>query len=69
MSDDPPATDSGLPQAEVDKLGEAQRDSQAQFAASVPGAQLITVPGTTHYIQNQRPDAVTEAVRAVIGRR
>jgi pimeloyl-ACP methyl ester carboxylesterase len=68
MSDDPPPADAGLPPAEVDKLGEAQRESQAQFAASVPGAELITVPGTTHYIQNQRPDAVVEAVRTVIAR-
>jgi len=39
--------------------------AQAGFAASIPGARLITVPGTTHYIHTQRPDAVIDAVREV----
>ena len=58
----------GLPitQAEVDALGAAQWDGQAAWAAGVPGAALITVPDTTHYIQNQRPDAVVAAVRQAI---
>ena len=38
------------------------------LAASVPGAEVITVPGTTHYVQNQRPDVVIEAIREVPGR-
>ena len=58
----------GLPitQAEVDALGAAQWDGQAAWAAGVPGAVLITVPDTTHYIQNQRPEAVVAAVRQAI---
>ena len=58
----------GLPitQAELDALGAAQWDGQAAWAAGVPGAALITVPDTTHYIQNQRPDAVVAAVRQAI---
>ena len=39
--------------------------AQAEFAASIPGARRITVPGTTHYIHTQRPDAVIDAVRVV----
>ena len=39
--------------------------AQAEFAASIPGARLITVPGTTHYIHTQRPDVVINAVREV----
>ncbi len=46
----------------------AEWEGQAQWAASVPGAEVITVPDTTHYVQNQRPDAVVEAIRAAIAR-
>ena len=35
-------------------LNRAGPQAQADFSASVPGADLITVPGTTHYIQTQR---------------
>ena len=58
----------GLPitQAELEALGAAQWDGQAAWAAGVPGAALITVPDTTHYIQNQRPDAVVAAIRQAI---
>ena len=60
----------GLPvtQAEVDAINVAQWEAQAQWAASVPGAEVITVPDTTHYIQNQRPDAVVDAIRDAIAR-
>ena len=34
----------------------------------MPGAELITVTDTTHYIQNQRPDAVVAAIREAIAR-
>ncbi|GLZ46773.1 hypothetical protein Acsp06_29580 [Actinomycetospora sp. NBRC 106375] len=40
----------------------------ARLAADLPGSRLETVPGTTHYIQIQRPDAVVAAVRSVAGR-
>ena len=66
MSDDPIPEGAGLTAAEVEALNEAQREGQAVFAASVPGADQITVPGTTHYVQTQRPDAVIEAIRQVI---
>ena len=58
----------GLPitQADLDALGTAQWNAQAAWAAGVPGAVLITVPDTTHYIQSQRPDAVVDAIRQVI---
>lgn len=49
-------------------INEAQLESQAAFAASVSGAELISVPGTTHYVQTQRPDAVIEAILTVMGR-
>ena len=68
MSEDPiPDGVGGLTVAEVEAINEAQREAQAAFAASVPGAEQITVPGTTHYVQTQRPDAVIEAIREVIG--
>ena len=54
-------------QAEVDALNNAQWEAQAQWAAGVPGAEVITVPDTTHYVQNQRPDAVVDAIRQVAG--
>jgi pimeloyl-ACP methyl ester carboxylesterase len=40
--------------------------AQLEFAASIPGARLITVPDTTHYVHNQRPDSVIDAIRQVI---
>ena len=46
----------------------AQWESQVQWAASVPGAEVITVDGTTHYVQSQRPDAVVDAIRRAIAR-
>jgi pimeloyl-ACP methyl ester carboxylesterase len=42
------------------------RQAQAEFAESIPGARLITVPDTTHYIQVLRPDVVSDAVRQII---
>ena len=58
----------GAALAEIDAINSAQWDAQAQWAASVPGAEVITVPDTTHYVQNQRPDAVVDAIRAAIAR-
>ncbi len=40
--------------------------AEAEFAASVPGAELITVPDTTHNVHVERPDAVIEAIHEVI---
>jgi pimeloyl-ACP methyl ester carboxylesterase len=73
MSDDPLPEGSlpeglALTQAELDAISEAQREAQVQWAASVPGAEVITVPGTTHYVQNQRPDVVIAAIRDAIAR-
>ena len=66
MGGDPVPDGSPITQAELDALGAAQWDGQAAWVAGVPGAALITVPDTTHYIQNQRPDAVVAAVRQAI---
>ncbi|WP_168707084.1 alpha/beta fold hydrolase [Gordonia paraffinivorans] len=49
-------------------LAAAWPRAQAAFAASLPDAELTTVPGTTHHIQNQRPDAVVDAVDKVRNR-
>jgi pimeloyl-ACP methyl ester carboxylesterase len=57
---------SPISQADFDALGAAQWNGQAAWAAGVPGAAVITVPDTTHYIQNQRPDVVVAAVRQAI---
>ncbi|MEU7824809.1 alpha/beta hydrolase [Catellatospora sp. NPDC049133] len=46
----------------------AWREGQDALAAAIPGAQHVTVPDTSHYVQNQRPDAVIEAVREVVTR-
>ena len=63
MSDDPVPEGAPFTQAEVDAINTAQWEAQAQWAASVPGAEVITVPDTTHYVQNQRPDVVVDAIR------
>ena len=57
-----------LTQAELDAINEAQREAQVLWAQGVPGAEVITVPGTTHYVQTQRPDAVIDAIRDAIAR-
>ena len=54
--------------AEVEASNTPQWESQAQWAAGVPGAEVITVDGTTHYVQTQRPDVVVDAIREVIAR-
>ena len=69
MSDDDTVPE-GAPftQAEVDALNTAQWEAQAHWASSVPDAEVITVPDTTHYVQNQRPDVVIDAIRGAIAR-
>ncbi len=62
----PPVSDADPPEALPATT--AQWEGQAQFAAGVPGAEVITVPDTTHYVQTQRPDAVVDAIRSVIAR-
>jgi hypothetical protein len=52
-----------LTPAEIEEQEAVQWDSQAQFAAGVRGAEVITVPNTTHSVQTQRPDAVVDAIR------
>lgn len=50
----------------VTALNRVWPQAQAEFAASIPGARLISVPDTTHYIHTQRPDTVIDAIRQVI---
>jgi pimeloyl-ACP methyl ester carboxylesterase len=68
VSDDPLPEDAPFTQAEFDGFNTAQWEAQAQWAAGVPGAEVITVPDTSHYVQNQRPDAVVDAIREAIAR-
>ena len=68
MSDDPIPEGAPITEAEIDAISAAQWEGQALWAASVSRAEVITVPGTTHYVQNQRPDAVVEAIREAIAR-
>lgn len=48
-------------------VAHAWRDGQDALAAGIPGAEHVTVPGTSHYVQNQRL-AVVVAVREVVTR-
>jgi pimeloyl-ACP methyl ester carboxylesterase len=57
-----------LTQAELDVMNEAQWAAQVRWAESVPGAEVITVPGTTHDVHTQRPDAVAAAIRSAISK-
>ena len=68
LSDDPIPDGGPLTAADIDALNRVQWNSEAAWAAGVPGAKVITVPGTTHYVQNQRPDAVVAAIREAIAR-
>jgi hypothetical protein len=54
--------------ADIDAINAAQWNGQAAWADSVPGAKVVTVPDTTHYVQNQRPDAVVAATREAMTR-
>ena len=68
MSDDPIPDGGPISAADIDAINAAQWNGQAAWAASVPDAKVITVPDTTHYVQNQRPDAVVAAIREAIAR-
>ena len=41
----------------------------AAYIGTIPRARFVPVPGTTHYIQNQRPDVVIDAVRDTLAGR
>jgi D-lyxose ketol-isomerase len=43
----------------------ARHTASTQLAGSLPGGRAIIVPGTTHYVQSQRPDVVIATVRSV----
>jgi pimeloyl-ACP methyl ester carboxylesterase len=66
VSADPLPEGAPFTQAEFDGFTTAQWEAQAQWAADVPGAEVITVDGTSHYVQTQRPDAVVDAIRSAI---
>ena len=68
QSDDPLPEGGPFTAAELEAFNVLQWDGQVQWAASVPGAEVITVPETGHYIQTQRPDAVVDAIRGAIAR-
>ena len=68
MSDDPIPEGGPITAAEIDAISAAQWNGQAAWAAGVSGAKVITVPDTTHYVQNQRPDAVVAAIREAMAR-
>jgi pimeloyl-ACP methyl ester carboxylesterase len=68
MSDDPLPDGAPLTQAELDAINGAQREAQVLWAEGVPGAEVITVPDTTHDVHTQRPDAVVAAIRDAIAR-
>jgi pimeloyl-ACP methyl ester carboxylesterase len=41
-------------------------EARIKFQAAIPGSRLQPVPGTTHYIQVERPDVVIQAARSVM---
>jgi pimeloyl-ACP methyl ester carboxylesterase len=57
----PPASQEPLYTA----IENARHTASTQLAGSVPGGRAIVVPGTTHYVQSQRPDVVIATVRSV----
>ena len=65
---EPDVPDPLPPNISVDTLAAFDRaapQAQAELAASAAGAEHVTVPSTTHYIQTQRPDTVIAAIRRV----
>jgi pimeloyl-ACP methyl ester carboxylesterase len=56
----------GVTSTDLDAVNRISPQAEAVFAASVPGARLVTVPDTTHYIQIERPDVVIDTIRQVI---
>jgi pimeloyl-ACP methyl ester carboxylesterase len=56
----------GFTTADIDAINRLWPQAQAVFAASVPGARLVTVPDTGHYIHLERPDVVIDTIRQVI---
>ena len=59
----------GDPSAEaIAAIERARPEAYARLAQSIPGAQVVPVPDSTHYIQILRPDVVIDAIRSAAGR-
>ncbi len=54
---------SGLTPATFTDIGTQRSAAAAAYLSTIPGSRFVLVPGTTHYIQNQRPDVVIDAIR------
>jgi pimeloyl-ACP methyl ester carboxylesterase len=66
FGDGPVAEGSPLTQGEIDTINDGTWKAQSLWAESVPGAELVTVPDTTHYVFTERPDAVVAAIHDAI---
>jgi pimeloyl-ACP methyl ester carboxylesterase len=59
----------GTPPANQEQLytaiENARRTASTQLADSLPGGRAIVIPGTTHYLHYDRPDAVIATVRSM----
>lgn len=49
-----------------EELWASLRKAHQLFADTIPGARLMTVPDTTHYIHVQKPDAVIAAIQSLL---
>ncbi len=59
----------GDPSAEaIAAIERVRPEAYARLAQSIPGAQVVPVPDSTHYIQILRPDVVIGAIRSAAGR-
>lgn len=57
----------GLTRAEADQLQAVWKDLQAEEASWSTRSRHELVPDSGHFIQDERPDLVIEAVRDVVG--
>jgi pimeloyl-ACP methyl ester carboxylesterase len=53
----------GLTPATFTDIGTQRSAAAAAYLSTIPGSRFVLVPGTTHYVQNQRPDVVIDAIR------
>jgi pimeloyl-ACP methyl ester carboxylesterase len=61
---DPPPTEYSVDFQ--DTVFRALREAAHQFGAGIPGAQVTTVPDTTHDVHTQRPDVVIAAIHHMV---
>jgi pimeloyl-ACP methyl ester carboxylesterase len=66
VTDQPAEVKKLLSAEDAEQLQVVSEELQAELAALSPNGRHVRVPDCGHYIQIERPDAVVDAIRAVV---